>query len=63
MPLPYTYIIYPENPNVIGTTIFAQNSQTGQVEFQGGDAVLVFLQTFAERHSILVKAGLYLINL
>ncbi|MEQ9626548.1 hypothetical protein [Coleofasciculus chthonoplastes] len=62
MPLPYTYIIYPENPNVIGTTIFAQNSQTGQVEFQGGDAALVFLQTFAERHSILVKAGLYLIT-
>ncbi|MEZ4869774.1 MAG: hypothetical protein R3C14_51085 [Caldilineaceae bacterium] len=60
--LPYTYIIYPENPNLVSTTIFAQNSETGEVEFQGVDAAAIFLQTFAERHSILVKAGAYLIT-
>lgn len=62
MPLPYTYIIYPENPNAAGTINFAQSSQTGEVEFQGEDAASVILQTFAERHSILVKAGSYLIT-
>jgi len=60
--LPYTYIIYPENPDTVNTTIFAQNNQTGEVDFQGGDAASVFHQTFAERHSILVKAGSYLIT-
>lgn len=72
---PHTYIIYPDKPNTIDTIIFAQNSQTGQIELEGRDATSIFLDTFkklqtcdeegetcAKGHSILVKAGWYLIT-
>jgi hypothetical protein len=56
--LPYTYIIYRDDTQD-GTPTVAQNSITGGTDFQGADAASVFLQTFAEDRSILVKAGEY----
>ena len=55
---PYTYIVYQDDTQ-IDRPIVAQNSETGMIEFQGEDAASVLRQTFAENHSILVKAGTY----
>lgn len=56
--IPYTHIIYPDETQA-GTPTVAQNSETADIEFQGADAASVFLQTFAEGRSVLVKAGNY----
>ena len=57
---PYSYIIYTD-----GTTIYAKNGATGQIDFSGTDASTVIqkaINNMTNGGKLLIKAGLYIIS-